>query len=81
MEDQHIFQDVMGIKPNQQLIENLLASIDTVIQHNSPLDQMRIVKDPILADIFFEEIRDYVEKRKSYFQSDVPYYLNQFQYV
>ncbi|WP_018934167.1 4Fe-4S cluster-binding domain-containing protein [Gracilibacillus lacisalsi] len=80
-EDQHIFQDVMGIQPNHQLIENLLASIDTVIQHNSPLDQVRTVKYPILADIFFEEIRDYVEKRKSYFQSDVPYYLNPFQYV
>nr|WP_231710810.1 4Fe-4S cluster-binding domain-containing protein [Gracilibacillus suaedae] len=80
-EDQNIFHDVMGIKPNQQLIENLLDSIDVVIQHNSPLDQVRTVKYPILAEIFFDEIRDYVERRKSYFQSDVPYYLNQFQYV
>ncbi|QGH33202.1 4Fe-4S cluster-binding domain-containing protein [Gracilibacillus salitolerans] len=80
-EDQKIFQDIMGIKASHQLIENLLESIDTVIQHNSPLDQVRTVKYPILADTFFDEIRDYIEQRKSYFQSDVPYYLNQFQYV
>src|SRR5699024_2676285 len=59
--DQQIFQDVMGIKPNEKLINNLLDSIDTVIQHNSPLDQIRTVKYPILADIFFEEIRIYIE--------------------
>ncbi|MFD1361088.1 4Fe-4S cluster-binding domain-containing protein [Lentibacillus salinarum] len=78
VEDQDIFQDVMGIKPNQQLINNLLDSIDTVIAHNSPIDQVRTVKYPILADVFFEEIRKYIETRKNYYNSGVPYFLNQF---
>ncbi|SER62289.1 Pyruvate-formate lyase-activating enzyme [Gracilibacillus ureilyticus] len=76
--DKQIFRDVMGITPNRRLIEKLLLSIDHVIEHNSSIDQIRTVKYPILADIFFDEIRNYVEERKDHFRSSVPYFLNEF---
>ncbi|WP_062106012.1 4Fe-4S cluster-binding domain-containing protein [Bacillus niameyensis] len=79
--DQHIFQDVMGIKPSQKLVQNLLSSIDLVIAHNSQLDQIRTVKYPILDDEYFKEIRRYVEERKEYYKSQVPYFLNEFSYI
>lgn len=79
--DQQIFQDVMGIKPSRRMVQDLLASIDLVIAHNSQVDQVRSVKYPILDEMFFKEIRSYVEKRKKYYQSEVPYFLNEFLYI
>ncbi|WP_277679148.1 4Fe-4S cluster-binding domain-containing protein [Gracilibacillus dipsosauri] len=76
--DKQIYQDIMGISPSKEIIENLLTSIDLVIAHNSYLDQLRTVKYPILDDGFFKSIRDYIEERKAYFQSEVPYFLNEF---
>ncbi|KAB8129906.1 4Fe-4S cluster-binding domain-containing protein [Gracilibacillus oryzae] len=78
-EDKQIFQDIMGITPNEKLLGKLLESIDTVLKHNSALDQVRTVKYPILADSFFNEIRDYIQAKKSYYQCEnVPYFLNDF---
>ncbi|WP_226038552.1 4Fe-4S cluster-binding domain-containing protein [Aquibacillus saliphilus] len=79
--DQQVFQDVLRVKPSRKMVQNLLASIDLVIAHNSQADQVRTVKYPILDDVFFQEIRSYVEKRKIYFQSKVPYFLNEFLYI
>ncbi|MBO0992364.1 4Fe-4S cluster-binding domain-containing protein [Bacillus sp. SD088] len=79
--DQSIFQDIMGIKPSRKMVENLLASIDQVITHNSPLDQVRTVKYPILDEGFFEEIQRYIDQRKAEHQSEVDYFLNDFLYT
>ncbi|WP_138417257.1 4Fe-4S cluster-binding domain-containing protein [Aquibacillus sediminis] len=78
--DQQIFKDIMGITPTEKLVDNLLDSIDTVIKHNSELDQVRTVQYPILSDAFFDEIKSYVNKQKAYYNSNVPYYLNEFLY-
>lgn len=77
-EDKQIFEDVIGITPSQKVVDNFLQSIDMVISHGSILDQVRTVKYPLLDDAFFEETRNYVEERKAYYQSDVPYFLNDF---
>ncbi|MBS4207012.1 4Fe-4S cluster-binding domain-containing protein [Bacillus sp. FJAT-50079] len=81
VEHKSIFEDVIGITPTNQLIDNLLDSINSVIKHNSPLDQVRTVKYPILAAEFFDAIKEYVENRKQHYSSDVPYFLNDFLYV
>lgn len=79
--DQSIFQDIMGIKPSRKMVANLLASIDQVITHNSPLDQVRTVRYPILDEGFFEEIQRYIDQRKAEHQSEVDYFLNDFLYT
>lgn len=76
--DKQIYKDIMGITPNKKMVENLLNSVDAVIRHGSPLDQVRTVKYPLLDDAFFEEIQSYVDARKAYYNSEVPYFLNQF---
>lgn len=80
-EDKQIFQDIMGINPSAKMVENLLSSIDAVIAHNSHLDQVRTVKYPILSDVFFDEIKTYIDRRKAELNSDVTYFLNDFLYV
>ncbi|GGB59759.1 4Fe-4S cluster-binding domain-containing protein [Virgibacillus dakarensis] len=77
-EDAEIFLAVMGIKPSQKVVDNLLASVDLVIQHGSILDQVRTVKYPILDEAFFEEICHFVDKKKALYHSEVPYFLNEF---
>ena len=81
IEDEQIFRDVMGIKPTQKIIDNFLTSIDLVIAHNSPLDQVRSVKYPILGDMFFEETQKYIDERKKYFNSHVAYFQNDFLFM
>lgn len=76
--DRQIFQDVMGINPSEKMVQNLLTSIDLVLAHNAPIDQVRTVKYPILDEMFFEEIQRYVDERKMHYKSDVPYFLNEF---
>ncbi|MFC3899850.1 4Fe-4S cluster-binding domain-containing protein [Aliicoccus persicus] len=77
-EDAQIYKDIMGITPNEKIVEQLLNSVDAVIAHNSVLDQVRTVLYPLLDDAFFEEIQKYVEAQKLYFDSAVPYFLNNF---
>lgn len=77
-EDVQIYKDIMGITPNKKMVENLINSVDTVIAHNSHLDQVRTVKYPLLDDAFFEEIRKFVDARKLFYGSKVPYFLNTF---
>lgn len=77
-EDAKIYKDIMGITPNQKMVDNLLNSVDAVIRHGSELDQVRTVKYPLLDDGFFEEIRRFVDERKSHYNSQVPYFLNDF---
>lgn len=79
-EDAQIYQDIMGIKPSQKVVDQLIASVDAVIEHNSILDQVRTVRYPLLDDAFFTEIRQFVEERKAYYGSVVPYFLNEFVY-
>lgn len=79
--DQAIFQDIMGIKPSDKMVQNLLTSIDKVIAHNAAVDQVRTVKYPILDEFFFTEIQQYIDARKTHYNSDVPYYLNDFLHV
>lgn len=79
-EDAQIYRDIMGITPNQKLVEQLLTSVDRVIAHNSTLDQVRTARYPLLDDAFFIEIRNFVEARKAYHGSIVPYFLNEFIY-
>lgn len=76
--DEQIYRDVMGIKPSKTMVQQMLASIELVIAHNAPVDQIRTVKYPLLSDSFFEEIQCYVNRRKAYYVSDVPYFLNDF---
>lgn len=78
--DAQIFKDIMGITPSEKLIEQLLASVDAVIAHNSVLDQVRTVKYPLLDEDFFTEIKRFVDERKAYHNSVVPYFLNEFIY-
>lgn len=78
VEDADIYQDIMGIKPNAKVVENLLSSVDAVIAHNSALDQVRTVRYPLLDDAFFEQIKAYVDSRKDFHNSDVSYFLNDF---
>ncbi|MDY0395101.1 hypothetical protein RWE15_12555 [Virgibacillus halophilus] len=78
VEDKQIYQDIMGITPTKKMVDNLLCSVEMVIAHNSILDQVRTVKYPILGDAFFEEIRRYVDELKARYQSNVPYFLNEF---
>lgn len=78
--DAQIYNDIMGITPSEKLVDQLIASVDAVIEHNSVLDQVRTVRYPLLDDAFFTEIRHFVEERKAYYDSIVPYYLNEFIY-
>lgn len=66
-----IYQDIMGIKPSAKVVDNLLGSIDAVIAHNSALDQVRTVRYPLLDDAFFEEIKEFVDIRKEFHNSEV----------
>jgi len=77
-EDAQIYKDIMGITPSKKLVDQLIASVDAVIEHNSILDQVRTVKYPLLDEAFFTEIRYFVEERKAYHGSIVPYFLNEF---
>jgi len=79
-EDAQIYKDIMGITPSKKVVEQLIASVDAVIEHNSILDQVRTVRYPLLDEAFFTEIRHFVEKRKAYHGSIVPYFLNEFVY-
>lgn len=78
VEDAYIYQDIMGIKPNINVVGNLLSSVDAVIAHNSKLDQVRTVRYPLLDYAFFEEIKAYVDRRKEFHNSEVSYFLNEF---
>ncbi len=77
-EDAQIYRDIIGITPSEKVVQQFLASIDTVIAHNSPLDQVRTVRYPLLDESFFTAIRHFVDERKTYYNSIVPYYLNEF---
>lgn len=79
-EDIQIFRDIMGITPTKKVINQLITSVEEVIAHNSIFDQVRTVRYPLLDDVFFKEIRHFVEERKSYHGSMVPYFLNEFVY-
>ncbi|WP_313802051.1 4Fe-4S cluster-binding domain-containing protein [Cytobacillus sp.] len=79
-EDAQIYKDIMGIIPSKELVGQLIASVDAVIEHNSILDQVRTVQYPLLDEVFFTEIRHFVEERKAYHGSIVPYFLNEFAY-
>ncbi|USK57877.1 4Fe-4S cluster-binding domain-containing protein (plasmid) [Cytobacillus solani] len=79
-EDAQIYKDIMGIIPSKKLVDQLIASVDAVIEHNSILDQVRTVQYPLLDEVFFTEIRHFVEERKAYHGSIVPYFLNEFAY-
>jgi pyruvate-formate lyase-activating enzyme len=79
-EDAQIYKDIMGITPSKKLVDQLIASVDAVIEHNSILDQVRTVQYPLLDEVFFTEIRHFVEERKAYHGSIVPYFLNEFAY-
>jgi len=78
--DAHIYRDIMGITPSQKLVDQLIASVNAVIEHNSVLDQVRTVKYSLLDDAFFTEIKRFVDNRKKYYKSIVPYFLNEFIY-
>lgn len=78
VDDAHIYQDIMGIKPSKKMVENLLNSVDAVIAHNSELDQVRTVRYPLLDDTFFTEIKMYIDAQKIHYNSIVPYFLNDF---
>ncbi|MBI0578635.1 4Fe-4S cluster-binding domain-containing protein [Neobacillus cucumis] len=80
-EDAQIYKDIMGITPSKKVVDQLIASVDAVIEHNSILDQVRTVRYPLLDEAFFTEIRHYVEERKAYHGSIVPYFLNEFVYL
>ncbi|WP_099156752.1 4Fe-4S cluster-binding domain-containing protein [Virgibacillus ndiopensis] len=80
IEDAQIYKDVMGIAPSKKLVVQLITSVDAVIEHNSILDQVRTVRYPLLDEAFFTEIRHFVEERKAYHGSIVPYFLNEFIY-
>lgn len=77
-EDAEIYEKIMGIIPTPKMVENLLTSLDTVLAHNSPNDQVRTVKYPLLDTDFFLEIEHYIKKRKNHFNSQVDYFLNDF---
>lgn len=79
-EDAQIYKDIMGLNPNQRVVNQLIKSVDAVIEHNSILDQVRTVRYPLLDEAFFTEIENFVEERKAYHKSIVPYYLNDFVY-
>ncbi|MDQ6598971.1 4Fe-4S cluster-binding domain-containing protein [Bacillus salipaludis] len=79
-EDAQIYKDIMGITPSKELVDQLIASVEAVIEHNSILDQVRTVQYPLLDEAFFTEIRHFVEERKAYHGSIVPYFLNEFVY-
>lgn len=79
-EDAQIYKDIMGSIPSKKLVDQLIASVDAVIEHNSILDQVRTVQYPLLDEVFFTEIRHFVEERKAYHGSIVPYFLNEFAY-
>ncbi|GAA0426738.1 4Fe-4S cluster-binding domain-containing protein [Virgibacillus sp. AGTR] len=79
-EDAQIYKDVMGITPSKKLVDQLIASVDAVIEHNSILDQVRTVQYPLLDEAFFTEIKHFVEERKASHRSIVPYFLNEFVY-
>ncbi|WP_026908677.1 4Fe-4S cluster-binding domain-containing protein [Paucisalibacillus globulus] len=77
-EDAQIYKDIMGITPSKKVVNQLIASVDAVIEHNSILDQVRTVQYPLLDEAFFTEIRHFVEERKAYHGSIVPYFQNEF---
>ncbi|MBY7142445.1 4Fe-4S cluster-binding domain-containing protein [Virgibacillus sp. NKC19-3] len=77
-DDAQIYKDIMGITPNQKLVAQLIASVDTVIKHNTIFDQVRTVRYPLLDEAFFTAIRQFVEERKAHHNSIVPYFLNEF---
>ncbi len=78
VEDADIYHDIMGIRPNVKMVDNLILSVDAVIAHNSELDQVRTVRYPLLDDAFFEQIKAYVDSRKAHHNSEVSYFLNDF---
>lgn len=78
--DAQIYKDIMGITPSEKVVEQLIASVNAVIEHNAAVDQVRTVKYPLLDEDFFTAIRQFVDERKAYYNSNVPYFLNEFVY-
>ncbi|OEG00345.1 radical SAM protein [Vulcanibacillus modesticaldus] len=76
--DQEIYKSIIGFKPSQRLINNMLSSIELIIENNSPISQVRTVKYPILDQDFFSEIESYIVQLNKKFNSNVTYKLNEF---
>ena len=76
--DMAAYQTVLGISPTSELIENMLASVQSVVWHNSPYSQVRTVKYPVLSEEYFEQIRTYVDELNKRYKSKVTYKLNEF---
>lgn len=77
-EDKDIYRAIMGINPTKQIVDDLLNSIELVIKSDTTLSQVRTVKYPMLSDEFFKETELYVNELKTKYNSNVPYFQNEF---
>ncbi|WP_163856977.1 radical SAM protein [Paenibacillus elgii] len=78
--DMAAYQAVLGVVPTPALVQNMMSAIQLVIRHNSPFSQVRTVKYPVLSEVYFEQIRSYVDELKERYNSEVTYKLNEFYY-
>ncbi|ANY68968.1 radical SAM protein [Paenibacillus sp. BIHB 4019] len=75
-EDAEVFKAIIGVVPTERFCQDILASVEMVIRHNSRLSQVRTVRYPLLSEEFFVQIAAYVQQLKDKHNSLVPYCLN-----
>jgi pyruvate-formate lyase-activating enzyme len=75
-DDREVFEAIIGTSPSRSYCQDILESVEIVIRHNSKVSQVRTVRYPLLSDEYFDQIRMYVQRLKTKFNSDVPYFLN-----
>ncbi len=77
-DDQEVYKSVLGFIPTKLLVDRLITSVHLVIEHNSPYSQIRTVQYPILSMDFFNEIKYFVEALNKNYDTNVPYFVNEF---
>lgn len=71
-----LYEAILGIVPSSRIRRRLLASLELVIAHDSPLSRLRTVRYPLLSDEYFETIAELILDLKRKHHSNVPYDLN-----
>lgn len=71
-----LYEAILGTVPSERMRRSLLASIELVIAHDSPVSRVRTVRYPLLSDEYFETIASLVLDLKHKHRSSVPYDLN-----
>ncbi len=76
--DKELIIKALGIKLNENNINNPLTSISYVIKNDKGYSQVRSVKYPFLDESAFIECEKYIQEVNKFYGKNVPYFTNEF---